>query len=439
MSTETPAKKTQTPNHNPDRKARKRAQTPPPMAMDLSPTGTDAPASPGTDREATIVRTSLVGIVANVVLAAFKAFIGIVSNSIAITLDAVNNLSDALSSVITIVGTKLASKPPDAKHPLGYGRIEYLTSTIISFIVLYAGVTSLVESAKKVIDPEAPDYSVASLVIIASAVLVKLVLGRYVRGVGQKVGSDSLVASGSDALFDAILSTSTLAAAIIYLTTGLSLEALVGVVISVFIVKAGWEMLGESLSQILGEGMDPNLALEVKEAACQVEGVYAAYDTFLHAYGPQLYVCDMHVEVDDRLMAGQIDEITRCIQALVYQKTEGKVIVAAVGIYARCNTGRSAEMRNQVTRLVMAHPSVLQMHAFHLDEARKLVTFDLVIDFGADRAHEYQRIVDEVRKAYPDYRFQVTLDIDSANLRSQLGQEKLLQTRQFLERGEKTA
>ena len=143
------------------------------------------------NRSKVIVRTSIVGIATNVVLSAFKAAIGFITGSIAVTLDAVNNLSDALSSVITIVGAKLANKLPDKKHPLGYGRIEYLSAMIVAAIVLYAGGTSAVESVKKIIHPEAADYSTVSLVIIATAVVVKIVLGKYVKGQGEKVNSCS--------------------------------------------------------------------------------------------------------------------------------------------------------------------------------------------------------------------------------------------------------
>lgn len=219
---------------------------------------------PTTEREKTIVRTSILGIVANVLLAAFKAVVGVVSNSIAITLDAVNNLSDALSSVITIVGTKLAGRAPDKRHPMGYGRIEYLTAMVISIIVLYAGITSAVESVQKIVSPEAPDYSAAALVVVAAGVVAKVLLGRHVQSVGRRVNADSLVASGQDALSDAVLSVSTLGAAVVYLAWGISLEAWVGAVISAFIVKAGLEMLWQTLSQILGERVSPELAEKVK-------------------------------------------------------------------------------------------------------------------------------------------------------------------------------
>ena len=204
-------------------------------------------------REKTIIRTSIVGIIANVFLAAFKAVIGLMTHSIAIVLDAVNNISDAGSSLITIIGTKLAGKAPDKKHPFGYGRIEYLSAMIISVIVLYAGITSFTESVKKIIHPEKPDYTIASLIIVGVAVAVKIILGRYVKSVGVKVKSDSLINSGEDATLDSVISASTLVAAVVFLVFHISLEAWLGAIISVVIIKSGFEMLKDTISQILGE------------------------------------------------------------------------------------------------------------------------------------------------------------------------------------------
>ena len=150
-----------------------------------------------------IVRTSVIGIVANVLLSALKAVVGLASNSIAVVLDAVNNLTDALSSIVTIIGTKLAGRKPDRQHPLGHGRYEYLSTLVIIAIVLYAGITALIESVRKIIWPEQPDYSTVTLVIIAAAVVVKLLLGRYVIAKGRACGSSSLAASGKDARWPA--------------------------------------------------------------------------------------------------------------------------------------------------------------------------------------------------------------------------------------------
>ena len=214
----------------------------------------------GTDKEQTrnavIIRTSVIGIGANVLLAAFKAVIGAATGSIAIVLDAVNNLSDAASSLITIVGTRLAGRQPDKKHPFGYGRIEYLTAVIISVIVLYAGITSLESSIKGILHPELPSYTAISLVIVAAAVLVKILLGTYVKKTGQKVNSGSLIASGEDARMDAVISASTLAAAAVFLLTHISLEAWLGAVIAVIIIKSGIGMLRDTISQILGQRAD---------------------------------------------------------------------------------------------------------------------------------------------------------------------------------------
>ena len=184
-------------------------------------------------RERIIIKTSVIGIITNVLLAAFKAVIGLAVHSIAVVLDAVNNLSDVVSSVVTIIGTKLAAKAPDRKHPMGHGRIEYVTQMIVASIVLYAGVASLKESIKKIITPTKPQYTTVSLVIIFVAIIVKLILGTYVKKKGKEVNSGSLIASGSDALFDAILSTSVLITAIFFIMTKISLEAYLGVIISV--------------------------------------------------------------------------------------------------------------------------------------------------------------------------------------------------------------
>lgn len=375
-------------------------------------------ADPGTrSREATIVRTSVLGIAANVLLAAFKAVVGMLTHSIAVTMDAVNNLSDAMSSVITIAGTKLAGKAPDKNHPLGYGRVEYLSATIISIIVLYAGVSSLIESVKGIVAPQTPSYTPTSLVIIAAAVVVKLVLGRHVKATGERVGSDSLVASGADALFDAVLSASTLAAAAVFIATGFAIEAWVGAAISVVIVKSGLDMLRETLSQILGERADAELAQEVRRIVSADPDANGAYDLVLHSYGPEQLVGSVHTEVADTMRADRIDEMTRRIQHAVYAGTNGRVILAAVGIYSRNTSDDVAvRMRSKVTRMVMAHDGVIQMHGFHVDEKNRLLDFDVILDFALpDRQATYRQIVSEVQAAYPDYKVNVALDVDAAD------------------------
>ncbi|MBR1781328.1 MAG: cation transporter [Oscillospiraceae bacterium] len=362
-------------------------------------------------REKAIIRTSIIGIAANVLLAAFKAAVGLLSNSIAVVLDAVNNLSDALSSVITIVGTKLAAKAPDKKHPLGYGRIEYLTAMIVSALVLYAGITALVESVQKIIHPEKPDYSVLSLVIIAAAVGVKVLLGRYVKGVGEKVNSGSLIASGTDASSDAILSASVLACALLYQFTGISLEAFVGVVIAGFIIKSGIEMMRETLDEILGRRTDRELAAAIKATVCADPQVHGAFDLYLYNYGPDKNYGSVHVEVDDTLTAADIDALDRRLQSEVYLRHG--VILTGIGLYS-VNTGsdEAATMRRAVMEAVMAHDYAMQFHGFYVDLERKIITFDVVFSFECEQEEALHELMGEVSALYPGYTILIQPDID---------------------------
>ena len=363
------------------------------------------------DREKTIVRTSVIGIIANVLLAAFKAAVGIISNSIAVTLDAVNNLSDALSSVITIIGAKLGAKKPDKKHPLGYGRIEYLSSMIVAAIVLYAGITSLVESVKKIIHPEAADYGMVSLIIIAVAIIVKLLLGRYVKKQGEKVNSGALVASGKDASFDAILSASVLASAIVFLVWGISLEAYVGVIISIVIIKAGIEMMIETLNDIIGQRGNAEMSKQIKRLVNEEPEVRGAYDLNLFNYGPDKYYGSVHMELPDTMTVNEVDVLTRKIQLKVYQETG--VILTGIGVYSyNTSNDEAAEIRNTVQHTILSHDWALQMHGFYVDTINKTMRFDVVVSFDIDHKEALEIMTGEVKKLYPDYDVQIIPDVD---------------------------
>ncbi len=366
-------------------------------------------------RGAQVVRVSVVGIVANLLLATFKATFGLIANSIAIVLDAVNNLSDAASSIITIVGTKLAGRQPDRKHPFGYGRVEYLTTVIIAVIVLWAGITAATESIQRILSPELPDYGAMTLVVVAVAVVAKVVLGLYTRGVGRRINSGSLVASGTDALTDSILSAATLVAALVFVFTGVSLEAWLGLVIAIVIIKAGVDILREVLSKIIGERVDADLTRTVKQTVASVNGVDGAYDLLLEDYGPDTLWGSVHIEVPDELTANQIDELTRTIESKVYR--ECGVVLHTVGIYARNEGGALAtKIRHDVYDIAYANDNVLEVHGFYVDEEAKSIRFDLVVSFDApDREEVIDKVRGILKRRYPDYTFQVALDSDISN------------------------
>ena len=363
-------------------------------------------------REKTIIKTSIISIIANITLASFKAFVGFLANSIAIISDAINNLSDALSSIITIVGTKLAGKAPDKKHPYGHGRIEYMASLVVSCIVLYAGVTAMIESIKKIIHPEVVDYNTITLIILISGIIVKFILGIYVKEKGKKVNSDSLVASGLDAFNDAILSISVLASAIIYIIFNISLEAYVGVLVSIFIIKTGLELIKESVNNMLGVRIESDLARKIKKEVLKEKEVQGAFDLILHDYGPDKYLGSIHIEIADTLSVSDVDKISRRITKNVMEKYG--VILHTIGVYSvNTKDKKVMKIRNDIHDIVFSHEGILQMHGFYLDQLDKTISFDIIIDFNVkSREKVYGEIYDEVKSKYKDYKISITLDVD---------------------------
>lgn len=363
-------------------------------------------------REKIIVKTGIIGIIANVFLASFKAIIGIAIHSTAMVLDAVNNFSDVLSSLVAIIGTKIASKKPDYKHPLGHGRVEYLAQMIIAALILYAGITALLESVQKIIHPVEAEHSAVSLTIISVAIVVKIVLGIFVKGQGKKVKSDLLISSGTDALFDAILSTAVLISAIILLIFKFNIEAYVSVIISVFILKAGYEIIKEAVDDMVGHRVEAEYTKKVKESVLSFDEVYGAYDLVLHNYGPDKYLGSLHIEVDDTMTADKIDALTRCITAKVFQDTG--IIITAIGLYSRNSSNEKLmKLRNDITRLVVDHKHIKQIHGFYVDEENKRITFDVVVDFAEqNREGLIEHIKGDVKKGLPEYEIIVALDSD---------------------------
>lgn len=368
--------------------------------------------TPQFSREKIIVRTSIVGIVTNVLLVIFKSAVGLLSNSIAIVLDAVNNLSDVLSSLITIVGAKLAGRMPDKGHPLGHGRIEYISAMMVAAIVLYAGFTAFVESVKKIFNPVQPDYSPMTLIVVTSAVIVKIILGLFVQRNGKKVNSTTLTASGIDALFDAVISASVLLSAIIYLLTGVCLEAYLGIVISAFVIRPGYKLMKSTLNEILGKRISRDLLSEIKQTICEDDCVFGAYDLILHCYGTDNYIGSVNVEIPDVMTADEIDTMERRIAGKVYKKHG--VILASIGIYSMNTTNDEIKkMRTDISHIVMSHDNVLQIHGFYVNLKEKSICFDIIIDYDSnDRDKMYSHIYNEIQSHYPDFSLKIDMDID---------------------------
>ncbi len=362
-------------------------------------------------REKAIANTSIVGIIVNLLLAGMKGAVGVISNSVAITMDAVNSLTDAVSSAVTLVGTKLSTHPPTKNHPFGFGRIEYMTALIVSIVILYAGVSAMLESVEHIIEPSDTDYPIIVLIVLALAVVIKLSLGGYMIAMGKKTGSTALSGSGKDSMYDAFLTLSVLISAIIFIFFGVSIDAYVGVVISLFILKTGVEIMIGSFGDMFGRRSDSDVTKRIKDIVRSEPGVSGAYDLIINNYGPGRDYASIHVEVDSSMTAEEIDDLSRKLQIRVMEET--KVALTAIGIYSVDNNdAETVAMKEKVKGIVMAHDWALEMHGFHLDRERMIIRFDVVLSFGVDRGEALETLVNEVSKEIPDYKPAIILDVD---------------------------
>ena len=366
------------------------------------------------NRSKKIVQTSIIGIITNLGLVALKAIVGLFANSISIIMDAINNLSDALSSVITIVGTKLSQKKPDAKHPYGHGRIEYVTSMVISIIILIAGSTAIVESIINIINPREVSFTIYSVILIGIAVLVKIALGLFFRYRGKKLNSEALKGSGIDALFDALLSLATLVSIIVSLIWNINIEGYIGVIIGIFMIKSGIDVLRSSLSNIIGERTSKETAEAIKKLVCQNEQVLGAYELIVNNYGPERGIGSIHIEVNDKMTAKEIHPLTRSISAQVYQEFG---IIMTVGIYAsNSSDSEILKIKEAIRKEVLSHPTIKQMHGFYCDQELKSISFDVIVDF---KDKEAPKLIEEIKKnlgeQFPHYHFFIVEDKDFAD------------------------
>lgn len=366
-------------------------------------------------RNKIIIKTSIIGIIVNITLVIFKSIVGLASNSIAIISDAINNLTDVVSSIVTIIGTKLSNMAPNKKHPYGYGRIEYFTSIIISVIILFAGITAARESINKILAHEKTYYEIVSLVVIAVAIIVKFFLAKYVKKVGKKVNSESLIGTGEEAFIDSIVSFSTLVAAIIRYIWNVSLEGYLGVIISVIIINTGVEMLKNTADIMLGERADKELTRKLKKTISSFEEVQGVYDLNIHTYGPSKIIAAAHIQVRADMTAEKIHILTRKIEYEVFNEFG---IILTLGIYAANNNGelelgQIGKIKEELKKITKEYKSIIQIHGFYVDQENNNVFFDIVIDFNEKNKEQIKNeVIRKLKEKYGNYNYNVILDPD---------------------------
>ena len=362
------------------------------------------------NRSKEIVKYSIWGILVNIFLVSIKAIVGLIARSITVVLDAVNNLTDALSSIITIVGVKLSNKKPDKNHPYGHGRIEYLTSLIIGIIILVSGIASLYESIQKIITPTLPNYQLYSLIIIVIGIFVKLFFGLFIRKKGTSLNSNSLKASGIDAINDAALSLSVFVGALISYVWQISIEGYLGVIISIIILKAAYTILKDGINDVIGARASVADIERLKEVISSNPQVLGVYDIIMHNYGPNKTIATAHIQVEDNLTAKKIHEITRLIQVDVYQKLN---ITLTIGIYASNDDEEYQDIKKMIISMMEEVPTIKQMHGFYVNEDLKLITFDLIFSFEETKTKEIiDQFINKLKDHFPKYQFHIIIDTD---------------------------
>lgn len=358
------------------------------------------------DREREIVRASGLSIVGNLVLAGAKGIAGYATGSIAITLDAVNSLTDALASIIAVIGTKLANKPADHNHPFGFGRVEYLTSIAIAALILSAGLSSLLEASRSLVRPVIPQYGIVSLVVVALAACVKFGLGVYLLRTGNRLNASSLTASGTDSVMDGFVSTATCIAGIVYLYMGLRIESLLAAMIALLIIKSGVELLFETVSKLLGERVSPNVAARVEREARAIDEVRLASGLVLFDFGPDQLTGSIHVTVDSQMTIAEFDTVARKVQQHV-QETCGVTLMGVTPYPDTAHDGVVREVRATVGRIVWGHDHIVELRGLYADTTTHTVRFDAVAEFGVEDTESLRtHIVEACQQACPGWSFE---------------------------------
>ena len=363
------------------------------------------------ERERLIARTSALGIVTNLLIAGLKLALGLLTSSIAIASEGVNNATDALTSVLTLVGAKLACKHPDAKHPFGYGRIEYLTALVIATLILISGVEMLRASVKLMFKPEPLSISLLTLVIVAVTAVVKFGLGAYTMAMGRKVGSGALEALGLDSRNDSFISLVTIASAVVFLVWGLSIDAYAGAFTALVIIKSGFEVLRSTVSELLGRPGERELAMRLYEQVRGTPGVIGAADMMLHNYGPGAWSGSVNVEIDHEVSVG---DIYRTLHALQLKIMHEEKVTMVFGVYAVDNDHEEVKrIRKAIGSFVHAYEGAKGFHAIYLDPPTGKLYCDIVVDYSLkDWEGLRTEFLAYMKEAFPEHEVVLTIETE---------------------------
>lgn len=343
--------------------------------------------------------SSIVGVICNIFLFVLKYVMGTLSNSIAVISDAFNNLSDCASCVVTLLGYKMAAKPADKDHPFGHGRMEYLTSLIIAAVIFVMGIELFKDSLDKIFHPEKVKFSVIVLISLILSVGVKLWMARFNTILGKKINSSVMIATAKDSRNDVIATSATIISLIASIFTSLPVDGIMGVVVSVFILKAGFEIIKDTVDDLLGKPAEPEITAEIKELVCCDERIIGVHDLIIHNYGPGNMIGSCHAEVksnEDFLVAH--DLIDR-IEHEIHKKMKITMTIHMDPI--EVDNEQINSCRELVLVIVRDIDERLNVHDFRTvtGDTHTNLIFDLVVPFDISYSdEELKKMIDDVLK-----------------------------------------
>ena len=362
------------------------------------------------ERRKKIIGVSIIGIVANLLLGVLKAVLGLLSGSIALISDALNNITDSSSSLITIVGTKLAAKAPDKQHPFGHGRTEYLTSLLIGGIVFLTGFQSLISSVKAVFNKEDINTDITTVIIIIATIAAKILLGTFTENSGKKLNSTALIASGADAKNDAVVSVVTLISSILYMFAKISVDGIAGVIISVFILKTAYEVLSDTIKKLLGERVDGEMVRGIKDIVRNTEGVINCFDLILNDYGPDFYTGSINVEIEDDRSIGEMYPILHEAQTKIYNKYN---VFLVFGFYSvDVDDERYIKIKSLLKNYKENERHLINYHGIVIDEKDKTIYCDITRDFDITSETVIENVNRILKEEFPEYNIHVNIDTE---------------------------
>ncbi len=354
------------------------------------------------------------GIASNAFIAVLKLIIGLLSGSVAIVSDAANNLSDMLSSIVTIIGFNASTRRPTHSHPLGFGRMEYISALFVAFLVIFTGASFFRTSIDRIIEPSPVTISIPMVIILAMTILIKIGLWRINIKNGRKIESEALSASGSDALSDALATSVTIVAAIASRFSALPIDGVAGIIVSIFILYAGITSVIGTVSTIVGERPTKDTVKLLRSLINNHPPLSGGYDIQIHTYGPSRSIGTCNVEVPSDSLTEEVFDAMTDAQEEIMEKMG---IYMTFGMYAVNTKNPVVQLMKQEVLKVLktASPAVLSIHGFHVHFEDSRVHFDVVIDFtvtdlAAFRAAE-QKALEE---AFPTYSFSFNIDPDYA-------------------------